>query len=247
MFVWRALYMFTHLMPSAPRMTVLLYHSISDSADFFAVSPATFEKQMQYVKEHFAVVPLARAFAHAGGERVKRDSVAVTFDDGYRDFLTNALPILKRHEISATVFVLGDSPDRAELGNNHPLLTSAEIASARDGLVSFGSHGLTHKKLTKIPPEDLKRELEESRRDAEYLAYPKGSYNDTVIRGVREAGYAGAVSVTERGVRVGDSAFALPRIQIDHSTSWSTFRAKLTSAADWYYALWSLFRRQKAK
>jgi peptidoglycan/xylan/chitin deacetylase (PgdA/CDA1 family) len=245
--VWWKLSLLARLFPHKPRMTVLLYHSISDSQDFFAVSPAMFERQMQHLKKRFDVVPLSRAFAHAAGERVERDSAAITFDDGYRDFLTDALPVLKRHGIPATVFILGDSPDRAELGNDHPLLTPVDFPALADPLVTIGSHGLTHKKLTKMSLEDLKRELEESRRAAEYFAYPKGSYNDTVISGVREAGYEGAVSVVERGVRPGDDAYALPRIQIDSSTTESEFHAKLSLAADWYYALWSLAKRVKAK
>lgn len=250
MFVWRTLYAFARLVPSAPRMTVLLYHSISNSADFFAVSPEEFERQMRYLKEHFTIVSLSRAFAHAADERVRRDSVAVTFDDGYRDFLTNALPVLKRHRIPATLFVLGDSPDRAELGNDHPLLASGDFSALRDPLVTIGSHGLTHTKLTKIPLAEAQRELQESRYAIgelsgvipTHLAYPKGSYNKAVMRATQEAGYTGAVSVMERGVRVGDSRFALPRIQIDSSTTDTEFHAKLSAAADWYYALWSLLK-----
>ncbi|MBI3572119.1 polysaccharide deacetylase family protein [Candidatus Kaiserbacteria bacterium] len=245
---WRVLAILAHLAPHQPRMTVLLYHSISDADDFFAVSPPEFNRQMQYLTTQFELVPLARAFRHAAGERVRRDSVAVTFDDGYRDFATTALPILKRHKIPTTVFVLGDSPDRAELGNNHPLLAPADFFALPHPFITVGSHGLTHRKLTKIPLPEARKEMEESRRVVEqrtgasssYLAYPKGSYSPAVMRAAQEAGYEGAVSVVERGVHESDDRYALPRVQVDSSTTPIEFRAKLSPAADWYYALWKL-------
>ncbi len=250
--IWNILYALARALPHQPRMTVLLYHSVSDSPDFFAVSPDIFDRQMRYVSERYAVVSLSRAFEHAAGKCVERDSVAVSFDDGYRDFLTEALPILERYQIPTTVFVLGDNPDRAELGTDHPLLAPEDFAKFSP-LVTVGSHTLVHKKLIKMSVEDAVRELSLSRESVKertgtvprYLAYPKGSYNEVVMHLASEAGYDGAVSVVERGVHPGDSAYALPRVQIDSTTSFLRFQAKLTQAADWYYRLWSLARLKR--
>ena len=235
-----------------PRMTVLLYHAITDARDFFAVSPRAFDEQMKYLCEHYATVPLSRAFAHAAGKSIDRDSVAVTFDDGYKDFITAALPILEKYNIPATVFILGGTPDPADLGNTYPRLESKDLHLLTNPLVSIGSHAMTHKKLTKISREELVGEVRQSREfiertfaiRPEYLAYPKGSFNAAVMQATSDAGYAGAVSVVERGVRISDSLYALPRVQVDSSTTMNEFRAKLTKAADWYYALWCLVKRQ---
>jgi len=245
-FVWSMLFVCARVIPRAPRMTVLLYHSISNNKDFFAVSPLTFDRQMSQVKKYGEAVPLSRAFAHARGDRVARDSVAITFDDGYEDFVTHALPVLEHHRIPATVFVLGDTPDRAELGNAIPLLGANSMNALHNPLITVGSHSLTHRKLTRLSPGELRIELAESLhslspyvRDGEtYLAYPKGSYNRAVMDASREAGYDGAVSVVEHSVRAHDPLYALPRIQIDGSTSFSEFNMKLTLAIDWYYKLW---------
>lgn len=252
-FVWKVLWALSHFVPRTPRMTVLFYHSISDSSDFFAVAPAEFDRQMQYLKKYFDVVPLARAFAHAGGERVIRDSVAVTLDDGYEDAAEHALPVLRRYGIPATVFVLPGSPDRKELGNDHPLLMLEDLIRIDDPLIDIGSHALSHKKLTKIPLPEAVFEMKESRRlieescgsVVEYLAYPKGSCNPAVMRGAKEAGYCGAVGVAERGVRAGDDIFALPRVQVDSTVTRALFGMKLSRAADWYYALWSFLKRER--
>lgn len=249
---WHLLALVAHLVPQTPRMTVLLYHSISDEGDFFAVSPGEFRRQMEYVKQQMDIVPLERAFRHAAGERVLRDSVAIAFDDGYQDFLNTALPILKEFNIPATVFVLGDSPDRTQLENDLPLISVDELrALGHEPLVMVGSHALTHKKLTKLSSEDLQHELTESSRlitervgvAPRYLAYPKGAYNQVVIEATTRAGHEGGCAVIERGVQAGDNAYALPRIQVDASTTFSLFQTKFGVASDWYYAMWSLTKR----
>ena len=253
---WNFSSVIARCVPRTPRMTVLLYHSIGDNSDFFSVPPLDFRMQMQSLKKNADVVPLSRAFLHAQGERVTRDSVAITFDDGYHDFLANALPILKEENIPATVFVLGENPDRAQLENDIPLLSPEDVrALSSEPLVSVGSHALTHRKLTRLTASECKDELEGSRamilkqsgRPPEYIAYPKGNYNQGVMDAAKEAGFIGGLSVIERGVRVGDNQYALPRIQVDSSTTRSLFKAKLTRAADMYYAFWSFLKRQEAK
>jgi peptidoglycan/xylan/chitin deacetylase (PgdA/CDA1 family)/glycosyltransferase involved in cell wall biosynthesis len=231
-----------------PQFTILLYHSISANSDPFAVSPLEFDRQMRYVTEHADTVPLAHAFLYAAGRPIQRDTVVVTFDDGYQDFATEALPVLQRYGIPTTVFVLGGKPNRAELANDHPLVTPADAPGLKASGVAIGSHGSTHRKLTRISSSELAAELRDSRETISaqfdsvpvHLAYPKGSFNAVVMRAAREAGYEGAVTVVERGVRVGDDAFALPRVLVAGDTSPGVFAAKLTRAADWYRVLWRL-------
>jgi peptidoglycan/xylan/chitin deacetylase (PgdA/CDA1 family) len=247
---WRLLRFFGWEITDIPRMTVLLYHSVSDSDDFHAVTPAAFASQIEYLKRYFDVVPLSRAFAHAAGKSVEKDSVAITFDDGYRDFIENAQPILERFAAPATLFVLGGEADRRELGNAHPLIAREDIPRINRNLVDVGSHGMTHKKLTRLSEEDAKREMSESRdriaqtygEEPDYFSYAKGAVNGSVRRLAEEAGYEGAVSVIQRGVHEGDDLFALPRMQVDSETTFRIFCAKLSIAADWHHALWSLVR-----
>jgi peptidoglycan/xylan/chitin deacetylase (PgdA/CDA1 family) len=100
------------------RGVILTYHSISEpteeneryrSADI-AISPAVFELQMRFLLKHYSVVPLgALVDSLLTGRAFPPRGVAITFDDGYRDNFTTALPILTRLGIPATVFVTTDA------------------------------------------------------------------------------------------------------------------------------------------
>src|SRR3990167_6574045 len=108
---------------------VLMYHSISDSGWFFAVSPKEFERQIRYIKEKANPVRLSDVVDFLDGKKeLPLRAVAVTFDDGYRDFRENALPILQKYNVPAILFVCAGEADSKELGNDSQLLTSEEIA-----------------------------------------------------------------------------------------------------------------------
>ncbi len=103
----------THCNRSAPGI-ILLYHRVANvpsDPQLLAVQPAHFAAQMEVLAELAAPVTLAGCVV---GRPATRPHVAVTFDDGYADNLSNALPVLGRYGISATVFVTGgpDAPAR---------------------------------------------------------------------------------------------------------------------------------------
>ena len=96
----------------------LMYHSISDIMDDpFAVSVDAFEEQISWLYEYgFEVVSLANLLRsiQEGNYRALRKKVVITFDDGYKDFVTTALPILLGHGATATVFIVTEM-----LGGEH--------------------------------------------------------------------------------------------------------------------------------
>jgi len=92
--------------PDSP--LVLLYHRVADDpvdANLLAVSPTLFESQLRWLAEHTRVVPLHDLLAEAQEGRLEPNTVAITFDDGYLDNLTNALPLLERYRLPATIFI----------------------------------------------------------------------------------------------------------------------------------------------
>lgn len=248
--LWKCLYLAQHLLIfRCPRLTVLLYHSVSDTHDFFSVLPEEFRAQMTYIRQHYAVVGASEVAAYLQGTPLKKDSVMITFDDGYCDIADTAGPILKELGIPSTVFVLAGDVDRTELGNSSPLLDVADMTRLGEYGITVGSHGCSHKKLTRLSEQEARKEIEESRaRIGAYMAtpttfaYPKGAYNPHVATCVHSAGYTLAFTAQARAVRRGDNPYAIPRVQIDATTDMATFKAKLSLAQDWYYAAWLLFR-----
>jgi peptidoglycan/xylan/chitin deacetylase (PgdA/CDA1 family) len=153
--------------------------------------------------------------------------LAVTFDDGYRDFLTAGVPALKAAGAGATLYAsvghLGGhagwlgrwSPDFG------PMLTWDELAEVAATGVEIGNHSLIHHPLDVLSPAQLRDEVHRSREELEQrlqlkvrsFAYPHG-YNSARVRGVVEA--AGHDNATEVGYRVhtpGERRFAVPRFQ----------------------------------
>jgi peptidoglycan/xylan/chitin deacetylase (PgdA/CDA1 family) len=90
-----------------PAFPILTYHRVNDDADDFlpAISTKVFERHMVYVASAYRVMPLDEMVQRARKGSLPRNSLALTFDDGYRDNLTHAAPILHRHGLPATVFL----------------------------------------------------------------------------------------------------------------------------------------------
>ena len=87
-----------------------MYHRISikeNEWSFSPVSPYAFEEQMKFLKKNFTIVPLSELRAYIEGEKhVKNNRIAIiTFDDGYKDNYIYAIPILKKYQIPATIYL----------------------------------------------------------------------------------------------------------------------------------------------
>lgn len=91
----------------APAFPILTYHRVNDEGDpFFGALPTgTFERQMRHVARNYRVLPLEDLVERLQRGGLPRNAVAITFDDGYRDNLTHAAPILSRMGLPATIFL----------------------------------------------------------------------------------------------------------------------------------------------
>ncbi|MBI3627198.1 MAG: polysaccharide deacetylase family protein [Candidatus Sungbacteria bacterium] len=235
---------------SRPEVLVLVYHSVRDDDWFYSVSPADFQRQIKYIKEQYHPVSLADVCQYAKGIKLlAHRSIAVTFDDGYEDFKTNALPILEMYQIPVTLFVSAGVVDAKDLGTNLPTLQGVALKEiSAHPLVKIGSHAMTHRKLTRLSAENQKEEVIKSKRLLEamleipvhFFAYPKGNFSTGTRNIIKDAGYRGAVTVIQTTIKPGNDPYLLPRIQIDRSIGFSEFVLRLTRVADWYYALWCL-------
>lgn len=234
-----------------PEVAVLMYHSVSDNKWFFSVSLEEFELQIRYLREKAHPVRLEDIADFVVNKKsLPSRAVAVTFDDGYSDFGENALPILRKYGVPVTLFACAGEINTKDLGSNLSLLTAGEIAElSQDPLVTMGSHGLTHRKLTRLSPQTAKNEIASSRvllekmtgRPVDFFAYPKGSFNSLIMDYTEKSGYRAAFTAIQRLVDRNCGFYGIPRVQIDRSTSFFEFKAKLTKAANWYESIWRIF------
>jgi peptidoglycan/xylan/chitin deacetylase (PgdA/CDA1 family) len=95
-----------------PGLYILLYHRVSPTVDPFAEAMplAAFEQQVAFLARNFRVERLESLVAEGLG-RFREPTVAITFDDGHRDVLDHAYPVLARHRLPASVYVVTDCAD----------------------------------------------------------------------------------------------------------------------------------------
>jgi peptidoglycan/xylan/chitin deacetylase (PgdA/CDA1 family) len=222
--------------PGWSTLPALMYHSVSAVGGpmrDLAVPPALLREQLQALTEAgYRLVGLTEALdLLAAGSTEKL--VAVTFDDGYRDFLTEGVPVLKETGAGATLYAsvghlggtagwLGESaPDFG------PMLTWDELAEVAAAGVEIGNHSLIHHPLDVLPPAQLRNEILSSHEQLEQrlqvkvrsFAYPHG-YNSRRVRDlVASTGYDNATEVGRRLHTPGEKRLAVPRLQPtpDHS------------------------------
>jgi peptidoglycan/xylan/chitin deacetylase (PgdA/CDA1 family) len=234
-------------MASTP-IPILTYHSISVHAarQFrpFAVSPARFEAHLQAIRADgyspITVSTLAHIMQRCGAGLPDKP-VVLTFDDGFADFLHEALPLLTAYNVPATLFMvsgLSGSSSRWLLKageGERPLLTWAELQEISRQGIEIGAHSVTHPKLDMIPLRHACAEIRDSKVAIEdrlgvevrSFAYPYGFYNAAVRELVAEAGYSCACAVRYATSSIHDDRFALARHIVAHDTSGEDLSALL--------------------
>ncbi|MDR3570880.1 MAG: polysaccharide deacetylase family protein [Candidatus Pacebacteria bacterium] len=229
---------------------ILMYHSISDSSEFFSVTSSEFEWQMRLLRQRNVESVFASQIPTVLKEG-RSNIVCVTFDDGYEDMYSHAFPILQRYAIKATGFVITDILGKSYHNSNgaeFPVLTENQIQEMlASGLVEFMPHTQSHQNLDEVSLEAAIEEIEGSRKKIESLtgktaavfAYPRGRFTHSIVEHLRN-NWSAAVTV-ERGIATAsDDLFLLPRIAIDAVTTRRAFRAALDGSLGKYRLLKSL-------
>jgi len=230
------------LLPTG-RNAVLIYHSIGNIGNQ-PTSPDVFENHMRYLSREYEIVDLPGVL-----DRGDKRRIAVTFDDGFVDFYRNALPVLKRYEIPATVFVCADFLDdknRDRLCAAHSLSDPPKrVMLSRDQLrelvdseyVTVGNHTRSHRDLATINDEDELREeivgnqiaLEETfDRSVDRFSFPFHGFNPVAREIVAETHELGLCGVGL--LSADDDRYSLPRVALPESSD--GIRWSLSSVAN---------------
>lgn len=191
--------------------SVLVYHTISAPAEPLPgdldISRERFARQLQWLSRWRRVVRLDETLSGA-----RNRLVALTFDDGYRDNLTVALPLLEKFSLPITLFVAA-----AFVGREGYLAEEELREIARHPLVTIGAHGLSHHHFTRLNAAEARFELVESRRllrsitgtTVDLMAWPYGECNAELEELSKQSGYRAAWSVWQ-GTNTAHSQWRVP-------------------------------------
>jgi peptidoglycan/xylan/chitin deacetylase (PgdA/CDA1 family) len=224
------------MLPSEKQhIPILMYHSISSYASKgfrpCIVSPEAFDKHLAYLKHHhyttLTVTQLVQSMTNSDSTLPPR-SVVLTFDDGYADFYTSALPALQRHGFNATLyiataFVEGTSRWLQKIGEgDRPMLSWTQLAEINSSGIECAAHTHTHPELDMLSPSAARDEIVRSKEVLEdhlsqrisSFAYPYGFYSSRVMHIVRESGFDSACAIGRKMSSLHDNAYALARLMI---------------------------------
>lgn len=238
-------------------LSILTYHSVDSSGSVVSVSPSVFAAQMAAISAAgYRGTTLAEAVATrrlTGEWPVK--SVVLTFDDGFRNFYDDAMPVLKRYGFTATVFVVSDYMGKkndwevppAKLGSRQ-ILTWAQTLEAMKSGMEIGSHTRTHRDLRRLTDVEVQQEIVTSRSEIENhvgkpvtsFAYPFGEISSASAKCVKETFDAACTTVLHRANGV--SFHSLPRIDMYYIRSERDLLRLLSGKLDGYLKIRRLGR-----
>ena len=225
-------------------MSILCYHSIdADWESNLAMPPIRFAEQCAWLREHRRVVDLQEGVRRLVEWRLPRGFVALTFDDGFSDLHTFALPVLRQYELPATVFLIAErfksttrEVDWVDDPPPWPLrtLTAEQVLEMHEAGIRFGSHGLVHQDLTLLGETECLSGLKTSRELLEdllkthvrWLAYPRGRHDERVRRAAERAGFTHGFAMYGGPEAAGP--FAIPRAGIFRRNRLMALRIKTT-------------------
>jgi len=220
------------------KIPILMYHSIAkvpkDSVmRSLHVPPSRFALQMRILKTlGYTGLSLKDLQPYLEGKKNGK-VVGITFDDGYRNNLTEALPILSKNGFTATCYLISNKLghyndwDEAKGITRNELMTISEAHDWLNAGMDIGAHSEHHIDLTSCDGQTLEQEVVQSKRSLEttfncnvdHFCYPYGLYNNQVLETVKRAGFITATTMKRgRSEPMTNTMLELPRIPIVHHT-----------------------------
>ncbi|MHC4870590.1 MAG: glycosyltransferase [Planctomycetota bacterium] len=237
------------LMPGEIR--ILTYHRVRecDIEDRLSVSTTEFTRQLSFIERTgIPIYNLTAALRLQEDGNLPNGAFVVTFDDGYSDMLTDALPVLNEFNAVGTLYLpakLIESNgmiERYKDDNSSRLLSWKECAKLADSGWEIGSHSMTHPALPDLSDDQLLYEINESKILIEQqlevkvnsFAFPSGKLSRESFAVLRESGYTSAVTVWPGSNTSEADRFVLSRTEISGDDTFADFVVKLKGGFDFY-------------
>lgn len=230
-------------------IAILTYHQIAEAPPkgtpfrSLCVAPAAFARQMAWLKLlGYTGLSMTALEPYLSGER-RGKVVGITFDDGYVNNLTNALPVLSKHGFSATCYGVSQ-----QLGGTNvwdagigipasPLMTAEQLRAWVAGGQELGAHTRHHAHLQQCSEAESEQEIAGCKRELEaavgapvaHFCYPYGEFGDLHAAQVGQAGYRSATTTVRGRCRAHHDMLRLPRVPVVRSTTLATLWLKVAT------------------
>ena len=242
---------------------ILGYHTVGEGDDDLSLSTAAFQRHIAWLQRHgYRIVTLRQYWSMTQTHRTAPDRcVVLTFDDGFRQTLRCAAPVLTAKGLAATVFLTTDfiggtnTYDRPLGVRELSLLSWGEVRELKRLGWDIQSHGRRHYPLVGLARDVLNEELAGSKAIIEervgdrvdFFCYPYGAFDAHVPQALAEAGYLGAVTCWPGtlGHPAEIDAYRLPRLLVDGVMAPADFAAYFSPGYRWLntFMAWSRQRR----
>ncbi|MEA2301035.1 MAG: hypothetical protein QOE44_1570 [Solirubrobacteraceae bacterium] len=210
------------------RVPILTYHRVHDYQTEYTksipdetVEPGVFAAEMAALARggYHTISQVELFHALFDGARLPAKPVMITVDDGYVDDVRTILPVLERHHMVATFYVI--------TGRYHEqgFLNETEVRRLDQAGMDLGAHTRTHVPLNAVPAAEVRDQVVGSRRDLQrvlghfvyFFAYPYGAFSPAVVAEVRRAGFVLAVTTMGGTTESSAAPLTLPRIHVGRS------------------------------
>lgn len=256
---------------TARTLPVLMYHSISAPIDArmspyyqTCTSPRRFEEHMARLSDGgWTGVSLDEGLRWLDGRQaIASKPCAITFDDGFADFLTAGVPAMERRGFSATMYLpTGFIRDGKGTFKSRGCLSWGEVVQLSRAGFEFGSHSVTHPKLYRLSPAAIMRELADSKADIERhtgkpvhsfaypYAFPDGDFQfvRNFVGMLQACGYENCATTRVGRVSLGADRFQLKRLPVNELDDHRLLSAKLEGAYDWLGGPQYFFKRLRLR
>jgi peptidoglycan/xylan/chitin deacetylase (PgdA/CDA1 family) len=228
--------------PTAIKVPILTFHYIRVNPDpndrlgfALSVTPADFAAQMDWLARNgYHAITTEDLYAYLNQSRgLPSKPVILTFDDGYADFYTTALPILRKHDFRATAYIVSGFVGR------DGYMTADQIREADRSGIEIGSHSVDHANLSRSSAGNVRAEVVDSKRHLEQVVghpvtsfcYPSGKYSSTAANEVAAAGYHSATTTVFGFWHTLSDRYYWTRLRVSGGQGLSDFAQAVASAS----------------